>query len=140
MISSDSQEIHPPFCIKKLDLENGTTLEILDGSRIQAGDRYLVRVIFRLTIPVNDQVMSNGKTPVEMEDVIKMIGNPVVFEKRIERNFIDRTNKTSLIDRIVNDFLNETLKYICNPVFTRNYVFKLYSEAVKRSAWYSNQG
>jgi len=68
-----------------------------------------------------------------------MIGNPVVFEKRIERNFIDKTQKNSVVDRIVNDFLERSLKYICKSAFASNYVYKLYTEAVKRSAWYSHQ-
>jgi hypothetical protein len=136
---NNTAEYQQPVCVKQLKLENGTELEILDASRPLAGDRWQVAAVFRLTIPITSEMFSGTKTPDDVAEIRRLLGERLVFEKRLERTFIDKGAREKTFEQLVDSYLEGALEYISKPAFARNYVLKRYAEAVRKSTWYRNQ-
>ena len=135
----DTAQYLQPVCVKRLKLKNGTELEILDASRPLAGDRWQVAAVFRVTIPITSEMLSGSKTPADVAEIRRLLGERLVFEKRLERTFIDKSAREETFEQMVDSYLEGSLGYISKPAFPRNYVLKQYAEAVRKSTWYRNQ-
>jgi hypothetical protein len=136
---NDTAEYQQPVCIKQLALENGTELEIRDASRPLAGDRWQVAAVFRLTVPITSEMLSGSRTPADVAEIRRLFGERLVFEKRLERTFIDKSAREKTFEQMVDSYRQRALQYISKPAFARNYVLKQYAEAVRKSTWYPNQ-
>lgn len=120
--------------IKTIDLENGLQLNLYDGSRKLAGDRWLVSLIVRMDIPVTEALKKNGRESTESIDEIKgMLGDSVMFEKKREKIFIDKTEKETVFKELCDMFLNSSLNYLSKEIFPKQYILKTYKEEVKKS-------
>ena len=116
--------------IKKIELENGLTLEFTDVSRKVAGDRYLVVLQTRVTVPVEEKWFpkeSAGRP--ELADIIAKVGTEVVFEQRKERNFVDEREKPDVLADIVAVAEDYGIRYIGHPDFPQKLILKKYQEA-----------
>jgi len=104
--------------IKTRDLENSMQLNIFDGSRKLAGDRWLVTMIARIEIPVSEVLMQDGQQSQESVDAtIKVLGEKVLFEQKRERIFVDETEKETIFEEVYDMFLNSTLTYLSKKSF-----------------------
>ena len=120
--------------IKTIDLENGLQLNLYDGSRKLAGDRWLVSLIVRMDVPVTEALKKNGRESTESIDEIKgMLGDSVMFEKKREKIFIDKTEKETVFKELCDMFLNSSLNYLSKEIFPKQYILKTYKEEVKKS-------
>ena len=123
--------------IKTIDLENGMQLNIFDGSRKLAGDRWLVTMIARIEIPVSEVLMQDGQQSKESVDaIIKVLGEKVLFEQKRERIFVDETEKETIFEEVSDMFLNSTLTYLSNKKFPQRYVLKKYREESEKDSWH----
>jgi hypothetical protein len=67
--------------LKTIDLKNSMQLNIFDGSRKLAGDRWLVTMVARMEIPVSEVLMKDEHQSKESVDaIIKVLGEKVLFE------------------------------------------------------------
>ena len=123
--------------IESETLGGGVRLEVIDASRPLVGDRWLVAAVFRLLIPVDGVLTAGGGTDPAPEQVRGLIGDPVVFEKRLERTFIDADQKDQVLQDMVDSYLDGSRVYFSKPMFVRNFVLKQYAEARKKARWYS---
>jgi len=122
--------------IKTIDLENSMQLNIFDGSRKLAGDRWLVKMIARIEIPVAEVLMQDGQQSKEsVDEIIKVLGEKV-FEQKRERIFVDETEKETIFEEVYDMFLNSTLTYLSNKEFPQRYVLKKYSEESEKDSWH----
>lgn len=120
--------------IKTIDLENGLQLNLYDGSRKLAGDRWLVSLIIRMDVPVTEAFKKKGRESTESIDEIKgMLGDSVMFEKKREKIFIDKTEKETVFKELCDMFLNSSLNYLSKEIFPKQYILKTYKEEVKKS-------
>ena len=88
--------------IKKIDLQNGLTLEFINLSRKVAGDRYLVALRTRIEVPVEESWFSENDPSVPgITDIREKVGKTVVFEQKKERNFIDERLKEEVLKDII---------------------------------------
>ncbi len=123
--------------IKTIDLENSMQLNIFDGSRKLAGDRCMVTMIARIEIPVSEGLIQDGQQSKEsVNEIIKVLGEKVLFEQKRERIFVDETEKENIFEEVCDMFLNSTLTYLSNKKFPQRYVLKKYREESEKDSWY----
>ncbi len=122
--------------LKKVDLENGLELKIMDDSKGLIGDRWKVSVIARMDVPV-DMVFkdSSGAVVISPDDVKKLLGDQVRFEKKMERHFIDQNEKDEIKHGLEVSLTESLLPYISRPEFPRLFVIKEYAKAKQKSSW-----
>ena len=80
---------------KSVEMENGLTLEIWNKSKVIAGDRWKVSVVARVEVPLAKAFEKIGEAfPDSLVQVRDLIGDSAVFEKKMERFFIDEKKRT----------------------------------------------
>ena len=125
--------------IKTVELKNGLKLEVLDGSRKIAGDRWQVILTTRIKIPVIK--LSDGENTqaaINMDDIVSSLGESVQFEQKRERNFIDADKKDEILNNLIESFSAGSLDYVSNPDFPKRYILRQYRDYLKRKSWYPN--
>lgn len=123
--------------IKKIKLENGLNLEFHDSSKKIAGDRWQVKLTVRVEIPVNDY-LQNIEAEMNVDDVKKILGKSIYYEKNMVRNFIDNKEKEKLLNGFCDSFLKSTLSYLSEPNFPKRFIVKNYNEYKSRKGWYQS--
>jgi len=121
--------------IKTLNLKNGLQLNLYDGSRKLVGDRWLITLIARMDVPVMEVLKRNSRESMENIDEIKdMIGESVLFEKKREKIFVDKTEKETVFNALCDMFLNSALNYLSKEAFPSQYILKTYRDVVKKKS------
>ena len=118
--------------LKTKTLENGVKLDIYDISRKLAGDRWLVACVAKMEIPLDD-IISNSPdfSDMDHEDIKKGLGNRFFYEQKRERNFIDEKDKEKVLNEICDSFVENQLKYLSHPDFSKRFIIKKYNEYKK---------
>ncbi|HMA85540.1 MAG TPA: hypothetical protein VKN73_07540 [Desulfosalsimonadaceae bacterium] len=123
--------------IKEIPLKNNLRLHIYDASRRLAGDRWLVKMIARIPISVDD-ALSDAEAGLPAKSAVKeLIGENIVFEQEKIRNFIDEGEKNDVFQALLNNFLDHLLTYLSHPAFAKRYTLKTFQEKEKQKAWQS---
>jgi hypothetical protein len=112
---------------ERISLENGEVLEIEDKSRKIAEDTWLVTLVFRITISI-DEGKKSRITSEHADDITRKLGDTVVYEVRHERNFINDGQKDNVVGDIRDSFLNTNLKYLNHREFAEKFILKKYYE------------
>ena len=121
--------------IKTLDLENGLQLNVYDASRELVGDRWLISLIVRMNVPVAGALKENSRESTENIDEIKdMLGDGVLYEKKREKIFVDKTEKEAAFKELCDMFLNSSLNYLSKKAFPKQYILKTYKEEMKKKS------
>ena len=119
--------------IKTLDLENGLQLNVYDASRELVGDRWLVSLIVRMDVPVTETLEKDSRQPIgNINEIKDILGDSVLFEKKREKNFVDKAAKEKVFKELCDMFLNSSLNYLSKDIFPKQYVLKTYKEEVKK--------
>lgn len=123
--------------IKTVDLKNTLTLELFDASRKIAGDRYLVSLISRIKIPINNNLFDEKDAKKSnIDDIIKELGKTTLFEKKSDRNFVDEKEKDIILNKLRDQVLTNIVQYYSHADFGKKYVLKKYHEQIKKKKWY----
>lgn len=122
--------------IRELELDNGLTMQLFERSKKVAGDRYFVSLVARMTIPVESQWFGQSdKTEQQAKNIASTLGRSVVFEKKMDRNFVDEEEK----ERMALDFCNSiefhTAKYYGHRDFPKKFILQQYEKVIKRQSW-----
>jgi len=118
---------------KRLELENNHVLEIFDDSRKIAADAYVVIMTAKMQIPVKKTLFSTQDVSDEMfETILGILGSPIVYEYRLERNMIMASEKDGVLDHLVSSFLENMGQYIAKQRFPEKLVLKEYRERVEK--------
>ena len=121
--------------LEKRPLANGTTLELVDASRRQAADRWVVVLEARVAIPVvADGLVTDQMSGLSLEAVHEALGSCITFVHRKERVFVPEEDKDALVDRFQNEIVANTLPYLSHPAFPARYIFKAYQEYQNQAA------
>ena len=125
--------------IKTIDLENGLKLKLFDVSRKLIGDRWLVSLIARIEMPINELLLKNDGFPLlNVDEVRKALGEKLLFEQKREKNFIDDKEKDEVMKRMQDLFLSSSLSYFSHSDFPQKYILKKFNEKIKKDSWYKN--
>lgn len=123
--------------IETIQLKNRMQLDIFDGSRKLVGDRWLIKLIARMKIPVSNVLFHNTSQSEETVDEIKnALGENVFFEQKRERIFIDDTEKATVFKELYDSFMASTFDYLSNDAFPEKYVLKKFRERVEERSSY----
>ena len=123
--------------IETIKLKNRMQLDIFDCSRKLAGDRWLIKLVARMKIPVSELLFQNISHSGETINEIKnALGEKVFFEQKRERIFIDETEKETVFKEVYDSFMTSTLDYLANDAFPEKYVLKKFREKIEKNSWY----
>jgi len=113
--------------IKKIDLDNGLTLECIDVSCKVAGDRYLVALQTRVSVPVDARWFSDDDPAIpDLADIIARVGSTVEFEQKKERVFVDEREKPAVLENLMTVAEDYGVRYLGHPEFPKKLILKEY--------------
>jgi len=114
-------------------LGNGTTLHLVDASRPQAADRWIVVLEARIDIPVSAHLLppeqADGLSPAAVQAVL---GSAVTYVSRKERVFVPTAEKEALLATFQDEFCRNALPYLALPAFPARFILRQYKEIQKR--------
>lgn len=114
--------------IKKIELKNGLTLEFIDVSRKVAGDRYLVALKTRVSVPVAPRWFAGDEADIpDPGDIIAKVGSTVEFEQKKERVFVDESEKPVVLENMMALAEDYGVRYIGHPDFPKKLILKEYN-------------
>jgi hypothetical protein len=119
--------------IRTEKLANGLTLELLDLSRRVAADRWAVAVMARAAVPVNAETADGAAE--RWTDVRDLLGAEVVYEKKMERSFVDGAEKDALVSSMTVSFCDQVAPYLGRPIFPARFIRRCYREALSKRGW-----
>ncbi len=123
---------------KIVELEDKTKVCFYDCSQQIAGDRYLVRLLIKMVIPVSQATLGEQDGgEINIDEIKKVLGNEVVFEQMKARTFIDEKEKNVVLKELYRSFKSNSLIYLNHRYFKRNFILKLFREHKQRSKWYN---
>nr|WP_320191300.1 hypothetical protein [uncultured Desulfobacter sp.] len=118
---------------RKLDLDHGHCLEIFDDSRKIGADAWVVIMTAIMKVPVETSLFtSQPLSDNEFDDILNTLGSPIEYRYRLERNMIMDHEKDSVLENLVNTFLENTGKYVANPKFPEKLALKAYRDRVEK--------
>ncbi|RPH49928.1 MAG: hypothetical protein EHM85_12245 [Desulfobacteraceae bacterium] len=112
--------------VKTIGLKNNLELKIYDSSKKMAGDRWLVKMVAHVDIPVSSVPETfhdlQHDPDSNKDEIMKLLGNTVTFEQKRERFFIDESKKESVFNEICDHFVKSTINYLSHPDFPKKYL------------------
>lgn len=122
-----------PRLIKTIELKNNLTLNLYDESIKMVGDRWLVTLVARITIPVDEAlIQANHPGLMDKDEIKKVLGESVVFEQKSNRIFVDQSDKKSIFQEMYDIFLENTLHYLSHSNFPKRFVLKKIKEEMDK--------
>ncbi|MBW1759755.1 MAG: hypothetical protein JRI88_05495 [Deltaproteobacteria bacterium] len=116
--------------VKTIDLENNRKLTIYDVSRKVGADTWLVTMIARVEILINELLFNKeDRSSIDLDKIRKALGEKVCFELKIDRNFINEAKKDKVFNGLCDVFLANTLSYLSHPDFPKKFVLKKFKES-----------
>lgn len=121
--------MNEPTVVKEILLDNGLLLIVTDCSRKVGQDAWLVSMKAGIDISVDEFSLSgDGCIGIDPADAVSILGEQVVYEYTVERNFIMEPEKETLFQSLVDDFLATNLVYLSNPQFASKCIAKKYRD------------
>lgn len=122
-----------PRLIKTIELKNNLTLNLYDESIKMIGDRWLVTMVARITIPVDEAlIQANHLGLMDKDEIKKALGESVVFEQKSNRIFVDQSDKKNIFQEMYDIFLENTLPYLSHSNFPKRFVLKKIKEEMDK--------
>lgn len=123
--------------LRTILLGNGLVLEIYDQSRKMAGDRWLVKLVAKINIPIERLSADSGELrPDDIRALQSSWGNYIRFEQKLERNFIDGKKKDAVLQDLMTSFLNSSQGYLSHPDFAQRFALREDRKRQQRNQWY----
>ena len=122
--------------IETIILNNGLFLEIYDQSRKIAGDRWLVRMVAKIDIPIDSLNLEDGPDQqVSLGELKESFDGFIRYEQKSERNFIGEQQKDAMLDDLVTSFLTSSREYLSHPKFAVRYALREHLRQQQRRKW-----
>lgn len=115
-------------------LNNGLTLEFWDLSRLMIGDRWIITLELRITIPINAANLPPDLLSHEAE-IVRVLGPEIVFSQRDERNFIAAKEFDASLEEMQARLLTLAPSYFGHPEFAGRLIRKRYAEFQEKQRW-----
>lgn len=121
-----------PILIKTIDLENHLTLKIYDESIKMIGDRWLVNMVVRINVPLDEALIQKSENfSANKDEIKKALGKEVVFEHKSNRIFVDENEKESIFQEMHDNFIDNILPYLSRTSFPERFLLKKIREEMK---------
>ena len=125
--------------IKTIVLGNGLILEIYDHSRKVAGDRWLVKMVAKVDIPIDylsSITRGSSKLNLQIDELKKFFDACIRYEQKRERNFISEKEKDVVFNDLLTSYLKSSQAYLSHLDFPIRYAAREYSKKKQQSTWY----
>ncbi len=123
--------------VDKIALPNGLVLELYDYSRRVAGDRWFVGLLSRIPIEVSrEDFASVAQEQGLYEEFIRQQGQPIYFEMKKERNFIDQREKDQIFRQLLDELRQHALSYMGHRSFARGFIRQRVRDFEERQKWW----
>ncbi|UCD78264.1 MAG: hypothetical protein JSW26_23085 [Desulfobacterales bacterium] len=123
--------------VQTILLENGLILEMYDQSRKVAGDRWLVKLVAKIDIPIDRLQTDAGEIRADDFKVLQAsLGNCIRFQQGRERNFVDGRQKNAVFNDLLNSFLTSSQRYLAHPDFPLRYALREFRKRQQQRTWY----
>jgi len=122
--------------VDTVPLDNGLTLRLCDGSRMIAADRWQVVCIAIVAVPVDfpdPEILS--RAGMTRNDVSDALGDPVLFEKILERNFVDASDLKLVTDGLFQSMIDSLVPYLSRPDFPGRFLIRKYQTYRQQTVW-----
>ncbi|MBU0464634.1 MAG: hypothetical protein KKD21_09325 [Proteobacteria bacterium] len=118
---------------RKIELENNHTLVLLDLSRKITPDAYVVIMKANIEIKIEKELFFDDPlSDFKFQDILAKLGDKVVYEYKIERNFIMDKDKERVFEALVKTFLDNLGQYVAKPNFPGKFILKKYKDRIKK--------
>ncbi len=118
--------------IKTLKLENGQTLVISDLSRKISEPGWVVVMKANMEIKIAKELFyDNPLSDFKFQDILSVLGDKVVYEYKIERNFIMDHDKDTVFNAIVETYIQNMGQYVAKQGFPGKFILKEYKNRMK---------
>ena len=115
-------------------LPNDVQLLLFDQSRPVAGDRWMVKIVCRLLIPITEKCFAELPNIFKVdEDVIKAeLGDHLKLDLVKERTFVDESELSRVKDQLIDDFLVNADRYLSSDIFPEKFLKVKYQKTCER--------
>ncbi|MBN1381237.1 MAG: hypothetical protein JXA41_06155 [Deltaproteobacteria bacterium] len=115
-------------CVDKIPLTNGLTVEVFDLSRLIAADTTKVELLFKIEIKMDKAFFSSDD---QYELTRRIFGDILYYEYKMERTFVDNTDRQTIFNEFMDTFKKDSLPYLSHKDFARRFCLSKYSDIVK---------
>jgi hypothetical protein len=123
--------------LEKITLDNGLQLQLYDASRQIAADRWFLCLSARIDIPVDAlhlEYLREGS--VSLAELRSIVGDTVVYEKKLERNFVSEIDRPSILSEFRRAILETSFPYLSRADFPGRFILKTYRDECQRRKHY----
>ena len=121
--------------IKRIPLENELELKLFDASRRLIGDRWLIKLVARIDVSVQKLTALSGELPVDLKEMLALMGKQVTFTQERKRNFVEQDDRESAMQEMIDSFIISLKAYLSHPDVAKKLVLKEYLKRKQRSNW-----
>ncbi len=119
--------------VTALPLENGLTLELLDESRVLAGDRWLVHLVARMEIPLDSGLLDGVPEADRLLGILKEVhGDRLEYRADLKKPFVDENERDGVFQGFREIVLREKRPYLAHPDFAKRCALSRISELERR--------
>lgn len=109
-----------------IPLENGLTLEILDASRVMAGDRWLVHLVARMQIPLSPDLLETVPDgPRLLADLRQTYGDRLEYRAELKKHFVADQDRDRIARSFEDIIRNEKGPYLAHPDFAERFALRM---------------
>ena len=113
-------------------LKNDLTLVCTDQSKKMAADRWHIRVVVDISIPVDEKWFGKDSfDAVSFEQISSVLGPEITFRRIKERFFVSDEQRSRIVKEICDRVINTGLEYCGSSNFASKYILKAYHERIK---------
>jgi len=110
-------------------LKNNLILELYDCSRKIAGGRWLVSLVAKIDIPIDDFTLrDDGEANIDTTEIRRALGKSVCFRQTRNRNFIAESEKEATLQDLIESFLSTSSSYLSHKDFPKKFIAKEYKK------------
>lgn len=112
-------------------LDNGVAFTINEHSRVIAADRWYVKVVGVVSLPLTDAAFAeiNEEDPAMLARVRRRLGNTLEHQLIRDRNFVDAAVKDEVVKELVAQLLETVGAYLEVAAFPARLLVSKYREA-----------
>lgn len=113
-------------------LDNGLTLVCIDQSKKMAADRWHIRIIVEISIPLHEKWFGEGDIDaVSFEQISRVLGPEITFRRIKERFFVSDERRASIVKEICDNVISIGVEYCGSTSFAPKYILKAYHDSIK---------